>query len=127
MKSDKKILLTHLIICIILVLLSLIGFAFKNYYIFMCTIISSTFALLYSFSLLKGASSINPNDTNLVRFILFTILKFFSILCGILIPALIIFFTKNNNKYDYLNLIAATIPFVIVTILVIVLKKNEEK
>ena len=127
MKYELKILLIHLISCLVLILLSLVGLFFRDWEIFLCITIASIFSLIYSFLLIKGSSFIKPNndDTKAGLFMLFTFLRFLVVILGLLIPAIIIYFVDGvDNKLKFLNLIGATIPFALINVILIIKKDS---
>lgn len=129
MKYEIKVILIHLVISLVLSLLSLFGLFFNNWELFVSFIIATFFSVIYFILLLASGSFIEPeiSDGKTGIFLLFTLLRFIVALIGILLPTLIIYLTNNDgNKLRFLNVLGATVPFLLVNIVLIVVKKKED-
>ena len=113
-----KAYLFQLIISVAIVLISLIGLFFGIWELVMSTGIASVFAFIYLFFMIWGANGISVNTSKSAKFLISTLIRFIIAAIGILIPALIIRLTEGAepNKLRYLNVIAATIPFLLVNL-----------
>lgn len=128
MKYEKKVILIHLFLCTIITLLSLLGLFFSNWELVTCVGISSLFAVLYFACLLKSSNLLDPQlSKGATSYVMFTFLRFLIVAVGILIPTLIIFLTNNSNdKYRYLNVIGATIPFLSVNFILLLIRREND-
>lgn len=129
MKYELKVTLIHIAVCVILSLLSLIALFFNNWELSTCVSISSVFGILYFFLLLKSGDMVNPkyDGAKTGTFLLFTFFRFGIAFIGILIPALIIHFTKkDDNIFRYLNILGSTLPFICVNIILLICKRKED-
>lgn len=125
MKSDTKLILIHIITCFIMILLSFFCLIFSNWEIVVCVSIGSLTAIAYFLSLLKGASSINPqsSEKGWGVFLLFTILRFVLVIIGVGVSYLIIYFT-GDNKMRYLNVLTSLLPLLSVNIILMICRKD---
>ncbi len=129
-QDNKKTILIELFICICLILLSSIGFFFSNWELIVCTSIASFFGMIYLIVFIKGSYYIklDTSSKGVGMFYLFYFIRTLVALLGLLIPALIIYLSdKDGSKYRYLNLIAATLPFLCVNLSLIFSKERETK
>ena len=119
-----KAYLIQLIISVVLILLSLIGLFFGVWELVMSVGISSVFAFGYLFVMFVGMKNVTTDTSKSLGFLVSTVVRFLIAAIGILLPALIIKLTDNGDKLRFLNVIAATIPFLTVNLTLNLVKKD---
>ncbi len=125
--TKEKTFFIYLIVCLMMILLSLIGLFFHNYEILLSVSVGTVFGIVYFFLLFKGMNFIRKDmeNKNIILFYVFTFLRMLVAFLGIFLPALILYLTrKDDSPYRYLNVIAATLPFLIIPILMMRQKKE---
>lgn len=120
-----KAYLIQLIFSVVLILLSLIGLFFGVWESLVSVSIASVFAFGYLFAMLFGAKRIGVNTKNSAGFLVSTMIRYLLAAVGMFIPALIIKLTEvEPNKFRYLNVISATIPFLVVNLTLNLIKND---
>lgn len=120
-----KAYLIQLIFSVVLILLSLIGLFFGVWESLVSVSIASVFAFGYLFAMLFGAKRIGVNTKNSAGFLASTMIRYLLAAVGMFIPALIIKLTEvEPNKFRYLNVISATIPFLVVNLTLNLIKND---
>lgn len=108
----------YLIACLACEVLSFVSLFFHLWEIPAILAISIVFAIIYYLLLIKGVKFIRPdNQSGVGLFYLFVLLRYLCAILGLLLPALLLYFTRGDtSKWRYLYLIIATLPFLGVTI-----------
>ncbi len=128
----KRVFLLFGIICTILLLLSLIGLIFGNYYITTSFAFGFICAGVNLFLLVKSADSLNPANQNKggqVFFLFANVLRTLIAFIAIGLSALIIYLTigENDNKMLYLSILGSGAPFLIMAMVTAIVRPDEEK
>ena len=123
-KEFKKVIIISSIIYIVIILLSLIGLLFNEYSIVICVSLCSIVSFLNTILLLKS-SNVNP-DEGVMKFALYTFLRYFLMVLGLFLSGLIVYLTKGEeiNKLRYLIVAAGAIPYLITPLIISFLGKE---
>ena len=123
-KEFKKVIIISSIIYIVIILLSLIGLLFNEYSIVICVSLFSIVSFLNTILLLKS-SNVNP-DEGVMKFALYTFLRYFLMVLGLFLSGLIVYFTMGEeiNKLRYLIVAAGAIPYLITPLIISFLGKE---
>lgn len=124
-KENKKILITYLIITAIIIALSTISLIFKEGILIACVSICGLCGAGVLLLHLSGKNQINP-DGGKGMFALFLLLRYFVMIIGLVISALLIKFTMpvEPNKYRYLMVLIAAIPYFLPAICMMIVGDN---
>lgn len=111
MEANKKEILIFTLSNLALLLLSLLGLIWGDWEIIMCLGIGVVFGGL-NFILFIFTADQSKSSSSIY---IYAILRYLSMFIGIIVPAVILYFTQTDSdtKLRYLNLLGATIPFVI--------------
>ncbi len=121
----KKIVLTNIIVCLFLILLSCIGLIFNEWVLILCVSICSIVSCINQFLLVKSEDLTTP-ETNGVYFIIFTFARYFLMVIGFVLSAVIVYFTMPDviNKTRYIMVAIAGIPYIINPFILAIIKKE---
>ncbi len=112
----SKSLLLYLAICGVLLILSLIGLFFNNYYLVTCFAIGSVCGFINLFLLIKSSEGIDPDakKSQMVMLVGGNFVRFIVMFLAVGLSALVIYLTNvEKEKLDYLNIIASGVPFIV--------------
>lgn len=117
LSKNKKSIITYSIICAILVGLSTISLAFNEWVVILNMAICSLCGIGNLILLIVSREDITQDGPK-VSFALFTLLRYFLMLVGLAISALLVFLTMGEvvNQYRYLTILISAIPFFCMTI-----------
>lgn len=110
-KSNKNILLFYILIMGGLTLLSLIALFFGIYEISAVLAISAFFNFFTLLIMLKTEIRDYNKQIKISKFIVFSLLRFALMACGIFFGVLVLYFTnKNESTYRYLYAVISILP-----------------
>lgn len=117
-KEFKKVMIVSSIIYISLILLSFIGLIFNEYSVVLSVSICSIISFINTMLLLKS-SNVNP-DEGVIKFALFTFLRYFLMVLGLFLSGLIVYFTMGEevNKFRYLIIAVGAISYLITPLII---------
>ena len=123
--SPKRIIITYVLICTILFLLSFLSILFNEWVLPLCTLTCSIFGTFVVLLLLKTHQSIVPEGGKGI-FVVYMLLRYLCMIIGIVISCLIIKFTMGENyvKTRYLMVVIAAIPYMVTFVPWLINKNN---
>ncbi|MEG0528889.1 MAG: hypothetical protein RR578_00925 [Bacilli bacterium] len=108
--KNKKILITISSLFGVLLIAGIILACFSMYEVLICTLITFPFGLVAIYSIDQSTKGIV--NINLLKAVSFTLLRYLMMLLGILVPALIIHFTKQNDFYILISAFIMTVIYI---------------
>lgn len=122
MSRKTKTILTYWVIVLILLLFSLIGLIFKEWVVLAGMFICGVFGFINLLLLLASENFVTVDGVK-ASFASFIFLRYLMMAIGILLSALLIYFTGGGeNKYRYLLVIIDAIPYFVTTLSLIIVK-----
>ncbi len=115
--NKKKIILTYLLICLGLVLLSFLSLLFKEWVLPLCVLICTVFGFINLLLLIKTHQSITPEGGKGVM-VTYMLLRYGCMIVGLVLSCLLVRFTMGEviTKTRYLFVIIGAIPYFVVAI-----------
>ncbi|MEG0977804.1 MAG: hypothetical protein RSE56_00970 [Bacilli bacterium] len=108
--KNKKIIITISSLFGVLLIAGIILACFSMYEVLICTLITFPFGLVAIYSIDQSTKGLV--NINLLKAVSFTLLRYLMMLLGILIPALIIHFTKQNDLYILISALIMTVFYI---------------
>lgn len=108
--KNKKIIITISSLFGVLLIAGIILACFSMYEVLICTLITFPFGLVAIYSIDQSTKGLV--NVNLLKAVSFTLLRYLMMLLGILIPALIIHFTKQNDLYILISALIMTVFYI---------------
>lgn len=121
----NKVVFLDFIVCLILVILSCFSLFFNEPFLILSIVICSVVSIVNSLLLVKSGEFTSVNGTS-VMFVVFTFLRFFLMIVGVVISALVVYFTmpSDGNKYRYLMVLISAIPYFVSTFVLAFVKQG---
>ena len=121
----KKVVLSHALVCSLLVMLSCVGLIFNEWVLIVSMAICGIISTVNSFLLVKSGDLTSPEGTS-VYFIIFTFVRFILMIIGFVASALLVHFTMPDdvNKYRYLLVALAGVPYIITPVILSIVRKG---
>lgn len=121
----NKVVFLDFIVCLILVILSCFSLFFNEPFLILSMVICSVVSIVNSLLLVKSGELTSVNETS-VMFVVFTFLRFFLMIVGVVISALVVYFTmpSDGNKYRYLMVLISAIPYFVSTFVLAFVKQG---
>ncbi|MEG1565292.1 MAG: hypothetical protein RR342_00940 [Bacilli bacterium] len=108
--KNKKIIITISSLFGVLLIAGIILACFSMYEVLICTLITFPFGLVAIYSIDQSTKGLV--NVNLLKAVSFTLLRYLMMLLGILVPALIIHFTKQNDFYILISALIMTVFYI---------------
>lgn len=123
---NQRVLVTYAIFCLVAIALSCIGLIFNEWVIICSVATCSVFGFINAFFLLKSSTK-SAFESGKSTFLLFTLLRYVLLACGILLSALYVYLTNEgpDDKYRYLFVIVGAIPFFLTSFAIMINKFDE--